>query len=195
MIAFVDTETSGLWRDDLPPEDPSQPHLCQIGIKRFAGGRVVGQFTALIAPDGWSMEPGAQAVHGIREIDCVRHGLPLARALAAFAANVEAATIVAAHNMNFDRRVIEASLRRVGAKAGWWLAKRNNFRCTMEAATPLCQLPGQFGSFKFPSLEEAHRILVPTVPFDGTSHNVDDDIAAGFRIYQAIDKLGGFDDA
>lgn len=194
MLAIFDTETSGLIRRDLPPDDPSQPHICQIGIKRFDGaGRQVGSFTALIQPDGWSMEAEAQSVHGIREIDCVRHGLPLPRALAAFAAHVEASMIVAAHNLAFDRQMVDVALKRVGAKGGWWLAKKDGFRCTMERSVGLCQLPGEFG-FKYPTLEEAHAILVPTVPY-ASAHNVDDDIAAAHRVYRAIDALGGFDDA
>lgn len=191
MLALFDTETSGLIRKDLPADDPSQPHICQIGVKRFDGaGRVVGSFTALIQPDGWSMEPEAQAVHGIREIDCVRHGIPLVRALAAFAAHIEASMIVAAHNLAFDRQMVDVALKRVGAKAGWWLAKKSAFRCTMESAVPLCQLQGEYG-WKYPSLEEAHQILVPTIPYT-PAHNVDDDIAATHRVYRAIDAAGGF---
>lgn len=195
MIAVFDTETSGLWRDALDPLDASQPHICQIGVKRFDGrGKIVGSFSALIKPDGWTMEREAESVHGIREIDCVRHGVPLWRALASFQTQIEAAMFIVAHHVAFDARLVDISLHRVGAAGAWWRSRSKSRRCTMEAATPICQMPGQYG-FKFPSLEEAHAILLPThVPPFKSAHNVDDDIAACFRIYEEIERRGGFAD-
>src|SRR4028119_1323425 len=125
MMRLVwDSETSGLLRDDLPASDPSQPHLVQLGAQLFdAQWRRAGILTCLIKPDGWSIEPEAEAVHGISEARCHRYGVDLPVALAMFAQLVGKASVLIAHHANFDRKVIDIQLHRLGASGDWWKRK------------------------------------------------------------------------
>lgn len=189
MRLFYDTETSGLWRDDLPFDHPSQPNLVQLGLQFFdAKWKRTGLFTAMIRPDGWSIEPDAERHHGISEARASRHGIPLVAALSVlqgFAAN---ARRIAAHNNEFDRKIIKSAIARAGGEGLWWARKAPQFFCTMESSTPVCQLPGEHG-FKFPSLEEAHRFFYPEAAYI-TEHDAEKDTDALVRVYQALERAG-----
>ena len=188
-IAF-DTETSGLIRGELAPDHPSQPNLVQLGAKLYdAQWRVTGSITLLIQPDGWSMEPEAERHHGISEARCVRHGVPLVAALATFQALAANARQVIGHNVQFDRGIIKLACLRAGGAGLWWDKKAQQFFCTMEASTPVLQLPGQWGQFKYPSLEEAHRHFYPADAFE-TAHDAEGDLLATVRIFRALEAMG-----
>lgn len=190
MRLVFDTETSGLWKNDLPADHPSQPAMVQLGLLLLdSNWRRVGGFAALIKPDGWSIEPEAERHHGISEGACARYGVPLVVALAALKHFAESAMMIAAHNAEFDRKVIRASLVRAAADPLWWERKAPRFVCTMERMTPVCQIPGEYGSFKYPSLEEAHRFLFPDSDYS-TVHDAEADTAACHRILREMIDRG-----
>lgn len=189
MRLFFDTETSGLMKDDLPPDHPSQPNLVQLAARLYdAKWKCVGSVTALIKPNGWSIEPEAEAHHGISESRCARYGVELVYALGLFKELATNARQIVAHNMQFDRRVIDAALYRVGAEGLWWRKKALVLGCTMEASTPVCQIGGAYG-LKYPSLEEAHRFLMPTEPY-ATAHDAEADVLACVRVFRALEEIG-----
>lgn len=190
MRLFWDCETSGLAREDLPPEHPSQPNMVQLGAKLFdAQWRCTGSIVLLIKPAGWSIEPEAERHHGISEARCSRHGVPIVAALAAFAGLAANARQLIAHNVEFDRRIVRAEIERANGSGLWWQKKADQFFCTMEGSTPVTQLPGQWGSFKYPSLEEAHRHFFPAEPFE-TQHDAEEDLNASVRIFRELQALG-----
>lgn len=189
MRLFYDTETSGLWRDDLPYDHPSQPNLVQLGLQFYdAKWKRTGVLVALIKPDGWSIEPDAERHHGISEARCARHGIPLVAALSVLQAYAANSRRIAAHNNEFDRKVIKAAIARAGGEGLWWQRKAPQFFCTMETSTPILQLPGEHG-FKFPSLEEAHRFFYPEHEYT-TQHDAEADTDALVRVYQALEQGG-----
>lgn len=189
MRIGLDFETSGLFKDGLPFDDPSQPRIAQIGVKLFdANWNCTGRLVSLIKPDGWSMEPDAEASHGISEARCARHGIPIIAGLSVLQAMAANARTIIAHNMEFERKMVRSELARLGSDGLWWQRKAPSMFCTMEASTPVCQIEGPYG-FKFPSLEEAHRHLIPEMPYS-TKHDAEDDLDAAVRIYRALDDLG-----
>ncbi len=184
MILFFDTETSGLLRD-APAADASQPHLLQLGLYLCdPGGKPAGRFSCLIKPDGWSVEPEAFAVHGIDEARAIRGGIDVRAALVALQAFAAKARTIVAHHAEFDRKVIAAQLAKLGANGDWWARCGPKFWCSMEHATPVCRLPGEFG-FKFPSLEECSAILLDDPKFR-TKHDAEDDVYQCAAIYWAL---------
>lgn len=189
MILFFDCETSGLLRDDVPAEDPSQPHLVQLGLRLCQpDGRTAGVFVALIKPDGWAVESEALAVHGIDEARAIRGGIDVRAALVALQAFTVKATTLVAHHAEFDRKVIAAQLAKLNADGAWWKRCGPRFFCTMERSAGICKLPGEYG-WKFPSLEEAHRHFFPSDNYR-TKHDADDDVAACAAIYWALQEMG-----
>lgn len=189
MITVFDVESSGLFKDNLDPLDPGQPHLVQLGAQLFdAQWRKRGHLTVLIKPEGWEIESDAEAVHHIPTSACHRYGIRLAEALIPFRGLVMASSRVVAHHMNFDRRVIASAIHRAGGEGNWWARSGNKLLCTMEASTPVLELPGEFG-FKFPSLEEAYRFLVDPSGMV-QQHDADSDITATVAVYRALVALG-----
>lgn len=187
MLLGIDTETSGLWRDDLPPEHGSQPKLVQLGAVLYtAEWDPRARVSLLIQPEGWTIEPEAQRVHGISESQAARYGVRLGSALLTLHDMAKAARTIFGFNVQFDRAVITSSIFAVGAAGQWWARRGRDFRCAMEEATPLCQLPGKFG-LKFPSLEEAHAILCPTARTFRSRHDAVSDIEATAEVLRAID--------
>lgn len=190
MRLFYDTETSGLWRDDVPFDHPSQPNMVQLAAQLFdAKWNRTGSFVFLIKPAGWSIEPEAERHHGISEQRCARHGVPLVVALAALQSLAGNARLVAAHHNEFDRKVVRSELARAGADGLWWERKGPQFFCTMEHSTDVCQLPSPFPGFKFPSLEEAHRHFYPELDYS-TQHDAEADTDALVRVFRALEQIG-----
>lgn len=184
MICFVDCETSGLLRDDLPIDAPEQPHMVQLAAHLYdQQRRERGRASFLIKPAGWEIEPQAAAVHGISTDDCARYGVPLAVALIALQGLCGAASRVVAHNLQFDRKVITASIIRAGGQGTWWAKAVMKGLCTMEVSTPVLKLPGEFG-YKFPSLAEA-TLALRGVTLE-QQHDADADIDATALVYWTL---------
>lgn len=185
MLLAFDTETSGLFKEGVDPLDPGQPRLVQLGAQLYDAQWIKrGHLTVLIKPDGWEIEPEAEAEHKISTRNCHRYGISLPEALIPFRGLVAASSRVIAHHMNFDRKVIANSIAQAGGEGNWWARAGHKLLCTMETSTEVCALPGEFG-FKFPSLEEAYRELVDA---DGMTqkHDADSDIEAMVKIYRKL---------
>lgn len=191
MLLFCDTETSGLFRDELAPNAPEQPHLVQLGAQLYDGNfRKRGHLSVLIKPDGWEIEAGAEAVHGISTATCHRYGVRLAEALVLFRGLTTSALQIIGHNVQFDRKVIELAIERAGGAGLWWSKLGRNMACTMEASTDLCQLPKPSGrpGYKFPKLEEAYAALIGGEM--AAAHDADADIASTVLIYRKLVERG-----
>lgn len=187
-ILFFDVETSGLWRAALAHDHPSQPHLVQLTAKlvRIADRKKMGGSSWLIQPEGWSIEPEAEEVHHISLDDCRAYGLPISRVLLELEAATRAASLLVAHNAQFDRATVWAAISRTGTGTQWWDRLARSFRCTMEETTDIVRLPGQFGGFKFPTLSEAHDHFVPALAPYLTLHQGEADTDACERIWWAL---------
>ena len=189
MFLIFDTETSGLWRDDLPDDHPSQPHLLQLGAALYdAKWNRTGSLNALIRPDGWSIEPGAMEVHGITEARAIRHGIPVVAALAALAGFAANSRRTIGFNVEFDRKVISSAILRAGGDGLWWRRKAPTFFCTMEASTPIMQIPGKWG-FSFPKLPAAYRFFYPHDAWE-SRHDAEDDMEHTRLLYVALAEAG-----
>jgi DNA polymerase III epsilon subunit-like protein len=177
-ILFFDTETTGMLVRGLPADDPAQPRVVQLAaVLADAGGDVIAQLSTLIRPDGWTVSEGARDVHGISTDRCAAYGVPIAAAVGLFDALCGVAGELVAHNLSFDERVLGAEYGRLGRPdfAGGLVGF-----CTMQAATPVCRLPGRQG-FKWPTLAEAHRHLIGTDFVD--AHDALADVLACMRCY------------
>lgn len=153
-ILFYDTETSDQADFKAPPDAPHQPRLLQLGaIMTDLEGNEIAVIKTLIKPDGWTIQPGAQAVHGIIQEQAEAHGIPLVAALAMFNSLVEISVGAVCHNSDFDSLIMRGEYLRTVQKP---FDKQH--ACTMKLTTPICQLPGgRGGQFKWPKLGEAYK--------------------------------------
>ena len=134
MYLFFDTETSGLpksWK--APPSDVDiWPHAVQVGwVLCKPDGSVEEERDAIVKPDGWTIPDAAARVHGITTERALSEGVDAAQVLQEFAAALARAQTVVAHNLDFDRSVIQAEFIRAGITTGgtrpalsFWLGTR-----------------------------------------------------------------------
>ncbi|HAN97307.1 MAG TPA: 3'-5' exonuclease [Planctomycetaceae bacterium] len=158
MYLFLDTETSGLpKRWNAPLTDlRNWPRIVQLAwILCDERGDEQERDCRLIAPDGWTIDPGATRRHRITTAHAKKHGEPIAAAIAKFSAAAARGGTVVAHNIEFDLPIVGAEFLRLGQVDPLTTLRR---RCTMRETTKVCRLPGRYG-FKWPTLDELHRHL------------------------------------
>lgn len=160
MFLIFDTETTGKLDFKLDLMDPSQPRVVQLAaLLCDMDGTVVAEMCTLIKPDGWVIEPEAQAVHGHSLEKCDDLGIPMTEALTQFNVLKAQAKGRVAHSLSFDKRMMAREANIYGVSHD---SEGLHSFCTMLLGTDLCQLPpaGAFRrGYKWPTLDELHQFL------------------------------------
>jgi DNA polymerase-3 subunit epsilon len=191
MILFFDTETTGFYQDRLPVDHPDQPYIVQIAAQLCEDDGVPRAGFSLIVDPGISIPSRASEVHGITDEVAAQFGVSLEFALSAFTHLYQRSDLVCAHNIKFDRGVIEAAISRHYRKV---MPLRKPLFCTMEASTPIINLPPTermravgIDRPKPPKLEECIRHFF-NEDLDG-AHDAMVDVSACRRVYQHLKSL------
>ena len=187
-ILIFDTETTG-----LPPKYISTretfrfPYIVQLSWMVFEMGN--NKITALHdhiiqLPEHVIISEENANIHGIDNTFMREKGENIVHILQKFKKDVLEAAVVVAHNIAFDKRMIEVEFHR--HDMGDWSALRKKEYCTMEKGNPICNL--KMKSYysnkmisKFPRLSELHHTLFGKIPKN--LHNALIDIMACFRCY------------
>lgn len=189
-VLFFDTETNGLPANyQAPPHDTNNwPRIVQLAWSLQENGQVLNWHASgnyIIRPQGWEITTETSDIHGITQQRALNEGWPIASVLATFSNALNAADLIVAHNLDFDRHVVASEMYRAQqGMALWHLWHKEGF-CTMKRGTQLCQIPGPKG-FKWPKLAELHEHLFGE-GFDG-AHDAANDIAATARCYWEMTK-------
>lgn len=194
MILFFDTETTGFVQDRLPIDHPDQPYVVQLAAELTEDdGEPVAGFSFIIDPGIGEITIPARAaeVHGITDERAAQLGVSAAFALSAFTHLYQRSNLVVAHNIKFDRAVIETAIARHYRKV---MPLRKPLFCTMEAASPIIKLPptekmiaAGFDKPKPPKLEECIRHFFDE-ELDG-AHDAMIDVRACRRVYFHLKSL------
>lgn len=189
QILIFDTETSDLPRDWRRPASDvdNWPRLVQVAwVVCDLKLRAKCKYVTLIRPDGWEIAPGAARVHGISTQRALKGGVPVADVLPAFDAELQASSLVVAHNLQFDEAVMSAEFIRAGLPHHF--GDVNGF-CTMRSTTELCELaPKIHGEYKWPKLSELHELCTGR-PHNG-AHDAMGDVEAVMRCLQVLRRKG-----
>lgn len=188
-ILFYDTETSGLPDWKSPSESETQPHIVQLGaiLANAETREVIEKLDVIIKPDGWVIPDEVSAVHGITTERALEVGIPESEALRLFF-SMWAGCMRAAHNKNFDQRIIRiASKRFIPGMVDVWSDKDSHL-CTMNLAKPVMQMgpKGRYG-YKPPKLSEAYEHFIGK-PLEN-AHTAMADAQACMEIYWALQDL------
>lgn len=143
MILFFDTETTGFFQDRLPVDDRNQPYIVQLAAQLCEdSGDPILEFSFIVDPgigeNGITIPKAAADIHGITDEKAVQFGVSAEYALSVFTHLYQRADLVCAHNIKFDKGVTEAAIYRHYGKV---MPLRKPLFCTMEAATPVINLP------------------------------------------------------
>ncbi len=162
-VLVFDTETTGIPRNWKAPvtDLANWPRLVQLAWQLHDGqGQPRASVSAIVRPEGFQIPEEAARVHGITTQQAVARGRGLREVLEEFAAAVEAADLLVAHNMRFDEKIVGAELLRTRVPLDLDCRPRV---CTMLGATAYCGIPGKYGP-KWPTLDELHRHLFGVAP-------------------------------
>jgi DNA polymerase III subunit epsilon len=183
MITFFDTETTGKADFRAPPDAAHQPRLVQFAaLLCDDDGEEVSSVSLIIKPDGFTIPEEASAIHGITTEIALARGVCCSVPRHIYRQWWQASSLIVAHNIQFDLLIMDGEIRRRnGAGSKLWGEARDTF-CTMQAMTPVCKLPGNYGDYKWPKLQEAHKHAFGT-EFDG-AHDALADVRACARVYR-----------
>lgn len=175
---IFDTETTGKADFKKLPEDPSQPRLVQLAALLLDSDlEEIASLNLIIKPDGFVISEEVAKIHGISHALAEQVGVQERQALELFKHFCSLSKRLVAHNINFDGIVIG----RANAVHGLVYTPPEPY-CTMQAATKMCKLPGGYGGqYKWPTLQEAHKILLGNT-FKG-AHDAMADVKACARVY------------
>lgn len=191
MILFFDTETTGFLDDRLPIDHEAQPYIVQLAAQLCQDdGAPVAGFCFIVDP-GIPIPERAAAVHGITDVKAVQFGVSAEFALSAFTHLYQRADLVCAHNIKFDKGILEVAIARHYGKT---MPLRKPLFCTMEAASPVIKLPptekmraAGFDKPKPPKLEECIKHFF-NEELDG-AHDAMVDLTACRRVYLHLKSL------
>ena len=180
-ILFFDTETTGLPRNWKAPatELYNWPRMVQLAYEHYTtdGKRLNGK-DYIIKPDGFTIPLEASKLHGITTEKAIKEGENLIEVLKEFTAVAVNSSFIVAHNMAFDEKVLGAELIRAGMANILDLKKKI---CTMQESTLLCAIPGNFGNYKWPKLQELYLNLFGENFED--AHNAAADVQATVKCF------------
>lgn len=188
MILFFDTETTGKADFHAKLDAKWQPHIVQMAaLVTDDAGNEINSLSTIIRPDGFEIPAEASKIHGITTERARDVGIPLLPALDVFRFFCLTTNRHVAHNIDFDRLVLNCEFHRGGMP----LMGHEKIFCTMKAMTPICKLTGAYDDWKWPKLIEAHNHAFG-VGFDG-AHDALADVRACAKVYfwlqaQAVKK-------
>lgn len=184
---FFDTETTGVPRNYKAPSSDTRnwPRLVQLAwILTDENGSRIHTGSQIVKPDGFVIPADAARVHGITTQRAMTEGIPLNEVISQFKADLDVATCIVCHNVEFDKKIVGAEMIRLGMRdeVGW-----KKSLCTMLASTDFCRIRGYYG-YKYPKLQELHWKLFGE-DFDD-AHNAMSDIEATERCFWELKKRG-----
>lgn len=184
---FFDTETTGVPRNYKAPSSDTRnwPRLVQLAwILTDENGNRINTGNLIVKPDGFVIPTDAAKVHGITTQRAMKEGIPLNGVINQFKVDLDVATCIVCHNVEFDKKIVGAEMIRLGMRDE---VGRKTSLCTMLASTNFCRIRGYYG-YKYPKLQELYRKLFGE-DFDD-AHNAMSDIEATEKCFWELKKRG-----
>lgn len=188
MFLIFDTETTGLPRDWKAPltDSDNWPRLVQLAWQLHDGtGKLVNAGNFIVTPDGFTIPFNASKIHGITTERALEDGISLEETLAHFSKDLERATHVVGHNIEFDINIVGAEMHRLGQDYTPLTDVADID--TKNESIEFCAIPGgKGGKFKWPTLTELHEKLFGE-PF-ADAHDAAYDVDATARCFFGLVK-------
>ena len=184
---FFDTETTGLPKNYKAPvtELDNWPRLIQLAYIIYSeNGEKIEEGNHIIKPIDFTIPTEASNVHGITTAKAISEGKDLVEVLNVFHEIIRENSVLVAHNIAFDEKIIGAEFLRNGYTN---IIDQKPKICTMKATVEFCSIPGPFG-FKWPGLAELHIKLFGK-NFDN-AHDAFADIEATANCFWELKKIG-----
>jgi len=199
-ILFFDTETTDLPKFKLPLNHQTQPKILQIAALLISTeGEEITSYCEYVQIGDAPINKYALAAHGISSEKANNEGVLPEEAFERFyEMSFNSSDALACHNFNFDIQLIKYLAHQISPyydDPTEPLIKLDEilelpYYCTMAKTTSYCKLPFPSGrkGFKFPKLEELHRLLF-NEDFEG-AHDALADVRATARCYYELKSRG-----
>ncbi|MFA6333172.1 MAG: 3'-5' exonuclease, partial [Methanoregula sp.] len=130
MLLFIDTETTGLPKYSATSDTEKWPRIVQLAWSLYdPEGNCQNRNSFIIYPADFTIPLDAARIHGITTERAKSVGVSLHKVLPQFNADVEKATTIVAHNVDFDLPIITTEFIRCRLETR--LAEKQKF-CTMK---------------------------------------------------------------
>ena len=188
-VVTFDVETTGLNPKHVSTRDTYRfPYVVQLSWIVFDTGTntLEAVYDYIIRlPQDMEIPDESTSIHGINTETMREKGVDIRNILEKFKKDVLSATVIVAHNIAFDKKILEVEFFRNGFKKSWNEMRKKEF-CTMKEGENMCNL--KMKSFytgkmisKYPRLSELHQKLFRKTPKN--IHNSLIDILMCFRCY------------
>ena len=175
MYLFFDTETTGFYK----------PRLVQIAwTKCDDKGKRIDSDDFIIKPKGFKIPKAAANIHGITTEMAIDKGVDILGVLDEFNRMASDAEFIVAHNISFDKRIINAEFYRSKIEN---VINNKKHLCTMLSSRMYCKIIGNNG-IKQPKLSELYSKL-----FDEelvNAHDASVDVDATEKCFWELRRLG-----
>lgn len=186
MYLFFDTETNGRPLSNKAPitQLDNWPRIIQLAWALYdKDGVLLQSFESLIKPNEWVVPNEKFWIdNGFSTALCELEGRPIYSVLDEFCTAIQSCEVLIAHNIDFDYPITAAEMIRANLRAN----KIPSKFCTMKASENICKIPGLYGKFKWPKLQELHVHLFGT-EFIG-AHDALDDVMATAKCFFEMQK-------
>lgn len=173
---FFDTETTGF---------PPKARLVSIAWQIWDNDKLIEKDDYIVRPEGFIIPDGAANVHGITTEIALEKGVDVKMVMELFNEKLSQIETVVAHNYGFDSVIVNGEFKRLSITSNLTDKKVID---TMLGSTDYVKLPGRYGKYKWPKLEELHRHLFDK-DFDD-AHSADADVDATVACFFELQKRG-----
>ncbi len=194
-VIIFDTETTGLPKRSKDNKSPSiydttsWPYIIQLSYILYDNEKhkiIIDHDHIIKIPNHCDITEKSVEMHGITRAKSEKEGMNIVDAIELFNICLNAADIVVAHNISFDKQMMLVECIRYKITSLFKYKKREQFFCTMRESVDLCKIPAickktQETYFKFPRLSELHQQLFDVDPQN--THNSFVDILICLRCY------------
>lgn len=169
----LDTETTDLIKNKLQPLD-RQPRIIEFfALSLDSDGNELDAISQLFNP-GMKLVGKTTEITGLTDED-LKDAPPFSKHADKIIELIEAHDEIVAHNMSYDRSVIDFELKRLGKKVRW-----PDLICTVEATEYI-------NGFRL-SLSALHELLFTEI-FEG-AHRAENDVRALARCFTRLREMG-----
>lgn len=182
---FIDTETTGLPNNyNAPSSDVNNwPRVIQLSwIITDQFQNILFKHNHIIKPNGYTIPEESSSIHGITTEYAQIHGEDLNLVLNLFESDIKNVKYVIGHNIDFDKRIIEAEFYRCNRVLSWNGTKSI---CTMKQSINFCGLQNMYG-YRYPKLQELYYKLFGT--YFENAHDAFNDILATEKCFWEMVK-------
>ena len=176
-VIVVDVETTGLPINKKASitDDNNWPNIIQISWITMdtdsINDNIIKIYDYIIKlPEGKTIPQDSIKIHGITNERMRQEGVPIKDVLIEFMENLNKASMIIAHNLDFDKKIIKVELYRnkmFKNIQSLLYGPRINF-CTMKTGKDICKIIKYSNSgeeyYKFPRLIELHEFLFNEQP-------------------------------